>query len=161
MGQSCDCGMATPYLTWCPVFLLEVGSISSLSLPLGISSKVPPFESRDSLTSQVSGTFWRVRITSYFQRLPVSILSPGPQVFSPFPISNTNSGSSLSSHFSHTLSTLPPRSLPPSPLVLAFFSLPSWTEASLLGNLTLLIFFSSVDCIFFFFANIHLLAKSG
>jgi hypothetical protein len=35
---------AHPSLTWCPVFLLEVGSISSLSLLtllLGISSKVP------------------------------------------------------------------------------------------------------------------------
>jgi hypothetical protein len=37
--------MATPFLTWCSVFLLEVGSIHSLSLLLGISSKVPPFES--------------------------------------------------------------------------------------------------------------------
>ena len=31
--------------TWCPVFLLEVYSTSSLSPLLGISSKVPPFES--------------------------------------------------------------------------------------------------------------------
>ena len=35
-----------------PVFLLEVDFISSLSLLLGLSSKVPPFEC---LTSQVSG----------------------------------------------------------------------------------------------------------
>jgi hypothetical protein len=27
MGQSFDCGMVTPSLKWCPVFLLEVGSI--------------------------------------------------------------------------------------------------------------------------------------
>jgi hypothetical protein len=61
MGESFDCGMATPSLIWCPVFLLEVGSISSLSLlHLGISSRVPPFESWESLTSQVSGAFWRV-----------------------------------------------------------------------------------------------------
>ena len=95
MGQRCDCGMATPSLTWCPVFLLEVGSISSLSLLSGISSKVPPFESWESLTSQVSGAFWRVPPTSYFLRLPVSILSAGPQGFSPFPSPNTRSGSPL------------------------------------------------------------------
>ena len=45
MGQSFDCGMATHSLILCPVFLLEVGSVSSLSLLSGISSKVPPFES--------------------------------------------------------------------------------------------------------------------
>ena len=43
MGQRCDCGMATPFLNWCPIFLLEVGSISSLSLLSGISSKVLSF----------------------------------------------------------------------------------------------------------------------
>ena len=48
------------------VFLLVVGSIITLSLPSGISSKVPLFESWESLTSQVSGTFWRDTPTSYF-----------------------------------------------------------------------------------------------
>jgi hypothetical protein len=43
--------MATPSLTWCPVFLLEVASISSLSL-LVVTSIVPPFESWESLTCQ-------------------------------------------------------------------------------------------------------------
>jgi hypothetical protein len=85
MGQRCDCGIATPSLTWCPVFLLEVGSISSLSLLFGISSKLPPCESWESLTSQVSGAFWRVPPTSYFLKLPVYSLSAGPQDFSPFP----------------------------------------------------------------------------
>ena len=60
MGQSCDCGMATPSLTWCPVFLLEVGSISSLSLLLGTASKVTCFGSWEFLTSKISGAFWRV-----------------------------------------------------------------------------------------------------
>ena len=45
MVQSCDYEMATPPLTQCPVFLLEVSSISSLSLLSGISFKVPHFES--------------------------------------------------------------------------------------------------------------------
>lgn len=60
MGQRCDCGTATTSLTWCPVFLLEVGSISSLSQLMGSSSKVPPFDSWESLTSHVSGAFWRI-----------------------------------------------------------------------------------------------------
>ena len=63
MGQRCNCGVATPSLTQCPVFLLKVGSITSLSLPSGISSKVPPFESWESFTSQVSGAFWEVPST--------------------------------------------------------------------------------------------------
>jgi hypothetical protein len=41
----------------------------------------------------------------------------------------------------------PTLTLPPSPLVIAFFSLPSGTEASLLGHFSLLTFLSSVDCI--------------
>ena len=55
----------------------------------------------------------------------------------------------------------------PSPLVVAFFSLPSRTGTSSLGPFSLLTFLSSVDCIlgilysffffFFFLANIHLL----
>jgi hypothetical protein len=60
MGQSFDCGLANPSLTWCPAFLLKVGSISSLFLLSGISSKVPPIESWESLTSHVSGAIWRV-----------------------------------------------------------------------------------------------------
>ena len=57
--------------TWCPVFLLGVYSTSSLSPLLGISSKVPPFESWESLTSQVSGAFYSILETSYFLSLPI------------------------------------------------------------------------------------------
>jgi hypothetical protein len=57
-AQRCHCGMETPSLTLCLVFLLEVGSISSLSLLLGISSN--PYESWESFTSQVSGAFWGI-----------------------------------------------------------------------------------------------------
>ena len=42
MDQSFDCGMSTPFLIWCPIFLLEVDSLRSLSLLLSNSSKVPP-----------------------------------------------------------------------------------------------------------------------
>ena len=78
MVQRCDCGVTTLALTWCPVFLLEVGSLSSLSLLSGISTKVPSFESWESLTSKVSGAFWGVPSTSYFLWLPVYILCAGP-----------------------------------------------------------------------------------
>jgi hypothetical protein len=50
-----DCGMANPSLTWWSVFLLEVGCTSALCPLYDISSKVLPFESWESLTSQVSG----------------------------------------------------------------------------------------------------------
>jgi hypothetical protein len=123
MGQRCDCAMATPSLIWCPVFLLEVGSISSLSPLLGISSKVPPFESWDTLTSQVSGAFcggWSGVGRSYFLRLPVYILSAGPPGFSPFPSHNTRSGTLLS----YPTSAIPPP--PPRSLPLSGPSLPTW-----------------------------------
>jgi hypothetical protein len=140
MGQRSDCGMATPSLTWCPVFLLEVVSITSLSLLSDISSKVPHFDSWESLTSQVLGAFWTVPPTSYFLRLPVSILSVGPRSFSPFPSPNTRSASPL---------LLTPHPIHfPSALVIAFFSLPSRAEVSSLGHfslLSLLSLLSSVD----------------
>ena len=81
MGQRCECGMATSSLTWCPVFLLEVGSISFLSLLLGSSSKVTPFDYWESFISQVSGTFWKLppHPPTSLPRLSVSILSAGPQ----------------------------------------------------------------------------------
>jgi hypothetical protein len=148
MGQRCDCGMATPSLTWCPVFLLEVGSISSLSLLWGIPSNVPPFDSWESLTSQFSDAFWRVPPTSYFLR-PVFILCVGPQDFSSCPLPNTRSDSLLPHTSPHPVqfpSHFPP-SFPTSPLVIAFLSLPSGTEASLLGHFGLLTSLSSVDYI--------------
>jgi hypothetical protein len=55
-------------LICCPVFLLEVSSISSLSLLLKISSKVPLFESWEYLTSQDSGEFCKIPKTSYLLR---------------------------------------------------------------------------------------------
>jgi hypothetical protein len=151
MDQRCDCGMATPSLT-CPVFLLEVGSKSFPS-----TSKVPPYESWESLTSQVFDAFLGVPMP------PVSwgYLFKG---FSPFPLPNTWSGSP-------TLpppppASFPPRSFPPSRLMIAFFSLPSKTEASSLGYFSLLTFLSSVEYIsdilyfFFFLANIYLLVNT-
>jgi hypothetical protein len=81
---------------WCPIFLLEVCSISSLFLLFGISSKVPPFESWESLSSQISGAFWMITPTFYFPELSASILSAGPQGFSPFHLPNTRPGSPLS-----------------------------------------------------------------
>jgi hypothetical protein len=56
MGQKCDCGWEpVPHLL--PCLAAGVGCISTLSVLLGISSIVHPFESCESLTSQVSGAF--------------------------------------------------------------------------------------------------------
>jgi hypothetical protein len=63
--------------------------------------------------------------TSYFLRLPVYILSAGPQGFSPFPSTNTRSGSPIphtSPHPPCPLSILG-SSFPTSSLVIAFLSL--------------------------------------
>ena len=90
MGQRCDCGMAT-HLS---LFLLEVGSISSLSLLY----KSDFIQGPCLWVLRVScfvGLFWKVPPTSYLLRFPVSILSVGPQGFSPFPSPNTRSGSLL------------------------------------------------------------------
>jgi hypothetical protein len=76
-------------------FLLEVDSIGSLSLLSGISSKLHPFESQKSLTSQVSGAFWSDPPTSYLPRLLVSIFCACPRGYSPFPSPNTRSDSPL------------------------------------------------------------------
>jgi hypothetical protein len=156
MGQICDCRMTTPSLTWCPVFLLGVGSMTSLSLLSGISSKVPPYQSCESLTSQVSGVFWRVPQTSYLLSLPASILSDGPQGFSPFPSPSSTSGFPLPYFFPPALFTFSPRPLSPSQLVIAFFSLPRRIAAFLLGFFSLLTFLTLVDCIlgilYFFFS---------
>lgn len=66
--------------TWCPVFLLEVDSTSYL-FPLRVFRLSSLPLSPESLTSQVFGILQR--FPSHLPRLPVSILSSGPQDFSP------------------------------------------------------------------------------
>ena len=145
MGQRCDCGMATPSLIWCPVFLLEVGSVICLSLLLGISSEVPPFEFWESLNSQVSGEFCRVPPTSYVLKLPASIFLLAFRASDLFPHPITDQVSSLPPTPS-PWSTFHLRSLPPSPFLIAFFSLPIVIEMSSLGHFSLLNLLSLVDC---------------
>jgi hypothetical protein len=94
----------TPSLIWCPAFLLEVGSLSSLSLLLRISSKVLPLSPRVSHLPDL----WCILNdppTSFLLRLTFFVLSAGPQDFRPLPSPNTRSCSPLS-----------PNALPPSPL---------------------------------------------
>ena len=158
MGQRYDCGMATPFLTWYPVFLLEVGSISSLSLLSGISWKVPPYESWESLTSQDSGALWGgppqppiswgCNFIFFLLALRASVLFPHPisnqvPLYPPCPQPHPH--------------LLPSSSLPPSPLVIAFFSLLSGTEASSLGHFSLLSLLNSVYSVCFNFYFILLL----
>jgi hypothetical protein len=130
---------------------MEVGSINSFLPTVGHFIKDPPYESWDSLTSQVSGAFWEnpppnlqfpevaclhsfwwlsgfqsFSLTQYQIRFPLSPTVPPPPHTHPLPSS----------------------SLTPSPLVIAFFiPLPSETEASSLGPFSLLSLFNSVDCI--------------
>jgi hypothetical protein len=127
-------------------------SVSSLFLLLGISSMVPPYESWDSLTSQVSGAFCVVAPTTYFLMLPVYILSAGPQGFSNFSSPNTRTGSPLPPSNAHIPVHSPsqvPLTIPSSQLVIASFSLLSGTEASSLGHFNLLSLLNSVDCILY------------
>jgi hypothetical protein len=73
--------------------------------------------------------------TSYFLRLPFSILSAGPQGFSPFLSPSTRAGSPLPP--TPLSSTFPPRFFPPSSLAIASSPSPSETEASSLGHFSL------------------------
>jgi hypothetical protein len=110
--------------------MLEVSSTRSLSPLKGISSKVLPFKSCESLTSKVSGGLWYILEgppTSYLPKLPASILSAGLQGFTPvrptqYLIMLSPSPPSLLSYPGLSLSLPPP--------VIAFFSLPSEIEKS-------------------------------
>ena len=74
--------MALLSLIWSPVFLLEVGSISSLSLLMTCHLRSPLWVLRD---CHLSGLWFILEVspcpTSYLLRLPVSILSAGPHGF--------------------------------------------------------------------------------
>jgi hypothetical protein len=128
-----------------------VGSINSLSLLSDISSKVPPFDFWKSLTSQVSGASWCV-----CGGVPCNLLFPEVSCFHSFCWPSGLQSFSLTQYqirflsplLPPNLSNFPPRSLHLSPLVTAFFSLPSRTEASSVKHFSLLSFLSSVDCIF-------------
>jgi hypothetical protein len=155
--------MATPSLTWCHFFLLGVGSISSPFLLLSVLSMVPPYESWESLTFQVFGAFRGSPPPNLLFPEVACLHSFCSQGFSPFPSSNTRLGSPLPPtvpvHF-------PPKSLPHSLLVIAFFSLPSGTGDILTWELQVLSLLNSVCefvypvCFFFFLANIHLLVST-
>jgi hypothetical protein len=165
MGQSFDCQMATfpslDALSFCLRCALKVHSPYCRAFHL----RSLPLSRWESLTLQVSGTFWRVPPASYFPSLPLSILSVGPQGFSSFldPIPNHVPFFPFPPH-----SPFPPRSLSPSLLLIAFFSLPSSTEVSLLGPFSLLTFLSPMHCIvgilyffiYIFGAKIHFLVST-
>ena len=118
-------GNPSPYLMPC----LSAGSgLYNFPLPnVGYYSKVPPFDFWESLTSQVSRTFWSVPLppTSKVACFHSLCWLAGLQSCSPHLILD------LVSLFP-SLSPSPTRSLPPFPLI-AFFSLPSGIEASSFG----------------------------
>jgi hypothetical protein len=94
LGQSFDYGMVIP-----PPLMPCLSAGGGLyKFPLSnVGHFIPAFESWESLTSKVSGAFWRVPPTSYLLGLPLPILSVGPQSFSPFTSPNTRSVSPLPS----------------------------------------------------------------
>jgi hypothetical protein len=145
--------------TWCTVFLLEVVSTSSLSPLLDISSKVPPSESWESLTSQVSDTLVHSGGSPH-------LLSPEVVYFYSFcwPLGLHSWSSQYLVMFPLPFTVPSPTKIPPSlPLPSFFFSFPSGIEASSLGPFGLLTFLSSVDCVLgipCFLANIHLLVST-
>ena len=126
MGQTCNCRMA-PSLIWFPVFLLEVGSVSSLSLLSRSSSKVPPSLWVLSI-SQLPGCWCILEcapqppisrsflFSLFLLALRVSVLFPHP-VPDQVPLSWDSS----------SMSTFPFISLHPSPCVIAFFSFQNGT----------------------------------
>ena len=137
--------------TCCHIFLLEIDSPSSsphcrtfllMFLPLS-PENLSPFRSRGSL---------------HIQRLPVSILSAGPQDFNPVP--HPQYSTTLSLHVAFPTKVAP--SLPPA--VIDFFSLPNEIEVSAFGLLGVLPFLNSADCVLgilhFSLANIHLLVST-
>jgi hypothetical protein len=122
---------------WCPVFLLQVDSMSFLSPLLGISLK-PLF-----LSSHLPGLLYFLEgpPTSQSLRLHISIHSAVPQGFS--------------SRFPHTWSGFPfsiflpltPRSLTTSASCDYFLLPPKWNWNNLTWDLGLLTLLSSVDYI--------------
>jgi len=151
MGHSCDCGIATlslDALSFCWRWAQQFPSPHCRVFHQGSPSLIPK---RLSLPTSLihSGGF------SELPRSPVSILSADPQGFNLFPSSNARSCSPLLL----PLSPFPALSLPPFPLVVAFFSLSSGTDASSLGPFSLLTFWvlwtvcSWVFCTFFYTNN--------
>jgi hypothetical protein len=97
----------------------------------------------ESLTSQVSGTLWRI---------PLNIRPPEVDCFHSFCWPSGLQSFSPTQYQIMSASSLNPGPCPlshsgPSRLVIAFFSFPSGTEAYSLGPFSLLNFLSSVDCI--------------
>jgi hypothetical protein len=89
MGQSFDCEISTPSLILCPVFLLGPTSpycqaFHLRSLPLRVLR-----------VFLLPGLWCILEVPPNLLRSPVSILSAGPQGFSPFPSPNPRSGSTL------------------------------------------------------------------
>jgi hypothetical protein len=119
MGQSCSCGMTAPSFTWCSVFLMEVGSISSFSL-------LWAFHLRSLLLNPASLSYlpglWCI-LEGYSQTpnswgclFPLSLLALRASVLFPHPVTDHVPFSAPHSpaHF--------PSQVPPSlPLVIAFF----------------------------------------
>ena len=135
-----------PSLTGCPFFLPAGRGLSMFPLPtvrhLRLLQLIP-----DSLSPPRTLLHFRASPpTFFFPRLPVSILSAGPQGFSPFPSPHTRSVSPLP-WFPHIPAHFPlqvPHFLPTWD---CFLLPPKWDWGVRCVHCSLLTFLSSVDCI--------------
>jgi hypothetical protein len=166
MGQRCDCGMATPSLIWCLIILLAVGSITYLSFLYNIHLRFLPLSTGGLLTFRSlvnSGEtpqppIWRGCLFPFF------LLALRSSVLFPHSISDQVPLSPIPTP--QLPFTFPSRSLHPSQLVIACFSLPSGNEGSSIEHFSLMNFLSAIDCFlgilyfFFFFANVLLLVST-
>ena len=121
--------------------------LGPISLLLGILAKVIPTGSWEPLISSIWNFLKVLPTHPYHTLLHISMYSLGPQGFSPVSVLLLPSYLIMFLLSPPGRSALPPRSLLFLSPVIAFFSLPSGTEASSLGPFSLLSFLSSVDCI--------------
>ena len=124
-------------------------TLNFLPLLSSFSSKVPPFESWESCTSQVSGAFGGGDTPNLlFPEVSCLYSFCWPSGLQSFSLTQYQIRFPSFPFTSLTPSTFLPRFFPPSPLVIAFFSLPSGTEACSLGR-----FFFLTKYFYQFFEN--------
>ena len=125
-SQTFDGGIAAPFFTRCPVFLLELSSISSLIPLYGISCRVPPIQSESFSTPKtlVHSRESSQTPTSESCLFPFFLLALRASVLFHYPIPDYVPPPPH-------LSLFPPRFTPASFRMVGFFSLPSRTEAQI------------------------------
>ena len=157
MGQNCDYKMATLYLIWCPIFLLEVSFISSPSLHQALHLRYLPLSS-ESLSSPKSLVHSRGSASTFHYQgylFPFFLLALRPSVIFPHKIPDQ-----VPLPLSLPSPILFPSQIPPSlPTCNTFLLSPKWDWGVLIGGtsacqpLWVLWTVSWVFCTVLFFVN--------